>query len=116
MNAGWRAFATIDDDFRYPHNDFNMNGNGGTQEAAIKSQAEHRARLTKGISNDRIYRAIERELEAIPLSPGGTLIDVGCGQGHLWQYMRRFFATYIGVDLIRHEDFPAEYPMIAHNL
>lgn len=77
---------------------------------------EHRALLTKGISNDQIYQAIERQLEALSLPPDATLIDVGAGRGYLWGRMQRFFTHYVGVDAVRHEDFPEPWPMIIHNL
>lgn len=39
---------------------------------------------------------------------GGVLVDVGCGAGQLWPFLRQLFARYIGVDVVRYEDFPAE--------
>lgn len=35
------------------------------------------------------------------------LVDVGCGAGQLWSFLRTRFDRYIGVDLIRYEGFPA---------
>jgi 2-polyprenyl-3-methyl-5-hydroxy-6-metoxy-1,4-benzoquinol methylase len=38
---------------------------------------------------------------------GGTLVDVGCGAGQLWSYVREQFARYVGVDAVRYQDFPS---------
>ena len=37
---------------------------------------------------------------------GGTLLDVGCGTGGLWWYIRELFNAYVGADVIRYEGFP----------
>jgi 2-polyprenyl-3-methyl-5-hydroxy-6-metoxy-1,4-benzoquinol methylase len=37
---------------------------------------------------------------------GGTLLDVGCGTGNLWGYLRGRFDRYIGVDVVRYDGFP----------
>jgi SAM-dependent methyltransferase len=39
---------------------------------------------------------------------GGTLIDVGCGTGNLWSFLRDRFDRYVGVDVIRHDGLPRE--------
>jgi SAM-dependent methyltransferase len=38
---------------------------------------------------------------------GGTLLDVGCGSGNLWGYLRERFDRYVGIDVIRYDGFPA---------
>ena len=35
------------------------------------------------------------------------MLDVGCGTGNLWGYVRGRFDRYIGVDVVRYEGFPA---------
>jgi 2-polyprenyl-3-methyl-5-hydroxy-6-metoxy-1,4-benzoquinol methylase len=39
---------------------------------------------------------------------GGTLLDVGCGSGGLWPWVRDRFERYLGVDAVRYQGFPAE--------
>jgi 2-polyprenyl-3-methyl-5-hydroxy-6-metoxy-1,4-benzoquinol methylase len=39
---------------------------------------------------------------------GGLLIDVGCGVGNLWPFVRRRFSEYVGVDVVRYKDFPQD--------
>ncbi len=39
---------------------------------------------------------------------GGTLIDVGCGRGHLWASVRGSFGRYVAVDVARYEGLPPE--------
>ena len=37
---------------------------------------------------------------------GGTLVDVGCGRGALRDYVRPYCDRYVGVDILRWDDFP----------
>ena len=64
---------------------------------------EARALETKGSSADPIYRLAARVLAE---SPGGTLLDVGCGTGNLWRYVSEQFDRYIGADVVRYDGFP----------
>lgn len=60
-----------------------------------------------GISSEAIYKLVAsmiRDRHAV----GGSLLDVGCGSGKLWRYVRDLFEIYIGADLIRHEGIPEE--------
>jgi len=66
---------------------------------------EVRARLSAGTSADPIYRAVA---EALRGKAGGTLLDVGCGTGALWEYVRGQFSRYAGADVVRYDGFPAE--------
>jgi 2-polyprenyl-3-methyl-5-hydroxy-6-metoxy-1,4-benzoquinol methylase len=68
---------------------------------------EDRARLSHGSSSEVIYAMVDRALGAAGVD-GGELLDVGCGQGQLWPYVRRRFASYTGVDVVRYDGFPAE--------
>jgi SAM-dependent methyltransferase len=38
----------------------------------------------------------------------GTLLDVGCGTGDLWPYLRDQFDHYVGVDAVRYDGFPED--------
>jgi SAM-dependent methyltransferase len=64
-----------------------------------------RARQSKGRSANGIYRMIVEILRKRHAG-GGTLLDVGCGEGALREYVRPFVASYIGSDVIRYEAFP----------
>src|SRR5437660_615379 len=68
---------------------------------------ESRAEQTLGSSTDPIYRMVARVI-ATRHPGGGTLVDVGCGTGSLWSYVRRHFSTYLGVDVIPYEGFPQD--------
>jgi 2-polyprenyl-3-methyl-5-hydroxy-6-metoxy-1,4-benzoquinol methylase len=37
---------------------------------------------------------------------GGALLDVGCGTGNLWPFVRDRFDRYLGADVVRYEEFP----------
>jgi 2-polyprenyl-3-methyl-5-hydroxy-6-metoxy-1,4-benzoquinol methylase len=39
---------------------------------------------------------------------GGTLLDVGCGSGRLWPFVRGRFHRYVGVDAVRYDGFPPD--------
>ena len=58
-----------------------------------------------GISDAAIYRMVAEILRERDKS-GGVLVDVGCGTGQLWSHVRTHFARYIGVDVVRYQDFP----------
>lgn len=66
---------------------------------------EDRARLSAGTSADPIYRAVA---DALRGKAGGTLLDVGCGGGALWGYVRGQFARYAGADVVRYDGFPVD--------
>ncbi len=65
---------------------------------------ETRARQSLGISTDVIYRAVANVLIERHQG-GGTLVDVGCGVGNLWPFVKDRFAKYIGVDVVKYEGF-----------
>jgi 2-polyprenyl-3-methyl-5-hydroxy-6-metoxy-1,4-benzoquinol methylase len=67
---------------------------------------EVRARQSLGISNATIYRMVAKALEARGTG-GGLLIDVGCGAGNLWAFVRHRFARYLGLDAVAYEGFPS---------
>jgi SAM-dependent methyltransferase len=68
---------------------------------------EERARRSRGTSGDAIYRLVAEAVSARHPG-GGTLVDVGCGSGGLWPYLRGRFDRYVGVDAVRYDGFPAE--------
>lgn len=65
-----------------------------------------RARLSRGTSGGAIYEMVAAALAA--RRAGGDLLDVGCGTGQLWSYVRDQFASYTGVDVVRYDGFPAD--------
>ena len=68
---------------------------------------EERARRSLGTSGDAIYRMVAAAVAARHPG-GGTLLDVGCGSGKLWPFVRDRFDRYVGVDAVRYEGFPPE--------
>jgi 2-polyprenyl-3-methyl-5-hydroxy-6-metoxy-1,4-benzoquinol methylase len=68
---------------------------------------EARARQTQGSSIAAVYRMIARALEGRH-GGGGTLLDVGCGAGHLWPYLRDRFDRYLGADVVRFDGLPED--------
>lgn len=68
---------------------------------------EERARQSLGSSGDAIYRMVA-EAVAERHSGGGTLLDVGCGSGRLWPWLKDRFDRYVGVDAVRYDGFPAD--------
>jgi 2-polyprenyl-3-methyl-5-hydroxy-6-metoxy-1,4-benzoquinol methylase len=76
---------------------------------------EVRARQTRGESNDAIYGAITRALSKRGVR-GHALVDVGCGAGRLWPFLRDRFARYVGIDVIPYEQFPKGAIFRAANL
>ena len=72
---------------------------------SAEATTEERARVTEGRSSDPIYRMVERAL-ARRHPGGGDILDLGCGVGGLWRYVRDQFDRYLGVDVVRYEGFP----------
>ena len=66
---------------------------------------EQRARLSLGTSNEAIYRMVAAAI-AKRHSSGGLILDVGCGAGQLWSFVKDQFHRYAGVDAVRYESFP----------
>ena len=78
-----------------------------TAAAANSCNVEARARQSHGVSDAPIYEMVVKALDERGAT-GGTLVDVGCGAGQLRPFLKERFARYIGVDVVRYEDFPAE--------
>jgi 2-polyprenyl-3-methyl-5-hydroxy-6-metoxy-1,4-benzoquinol methylase len=70
--------------------------------------AEDRARASKGGSDDVIHAAVERLLRRLGVAGGGVLLDVGCGTGALRARLGSAFGRYVGADILRYDDFPAD--------
>jgi 2-polyprenyl-3-methyl-5-hydroxy-6-metoxy-1,4-benzoquinol methylase len=67
-------------------------------------ETRERARLSEGGSDDAIYAMVARELEA--RHRGGVIVDLGCGTGRLFSFVRRLCDRYVGVDVVRYDSFP----------
>jgi 2-polyprenyl-3-methyl-5-hydroxy-6-metoxy-1,4-benzoquinol methylase len=66
-----------------------------------------RARQSLGSSSEAIYRMVARALDAYAVT-GGTLVDVGCGGGHLWRAIGIRFSRYRGLDAVCYDTFPVD--------
>jgi 2-polyprenyl-3-methyl-5-hydroxy-6-metoxy-1,4-benzoquinol methylase len=49
-------------------------------------------------------------------SASGTLADVGCGRGDLWQALRGTFVACIGIDAVRYDGLPPDVEFHAADL
>jgi SAM-dependent methyltransferase len=76
-----------------------------SQSSSPLPTVEARARVTLGTSAGPIYRLVARVL-ARQHAGGGTLLDVGCGMGNLWEFVRDRFDRYVGADVVRYDGFP----------
>ena len=76
---------------------------------------ETRARCSQGSSNAAIYEMVTRALQRHGIS-GGRIVDVGCGEGHLYPYVQGRFQEYVGVDVVRYDRFPAEGEFVKMDL
>jgi 2-polyprenyl-3-methyl-5-hydroxy-6-metoxy-1,4-benzoquinol methylase len=79
------------------------------------SDTERRARLSEGCSHPAIYAGVAAALGAVHRS-GGTLVDVGCGSGALWNVLSPAFARYVGVDIVKYDGFPIDAEFVTGNL
>jgi SAM-dependent methyltransferase len=66
-----------------------------------------RARASRGASAAAIYALAARVIRARH-GGGGTLLDVGCGAGALWEAVggRGLFDRYLGADVVGYDGFP----------
>ncbi len=74
---------------------------------AVAEELAARVRLSLGSSAHPIYEMVAAALRKLPVK-GGTLVDVGCGRGALWEHVSDLFGRYVGVDAVRYDGFPAE--------
>lgn len=79
----------------------------------IRPEVISRAQQSLGISDSSLY-SIVADLVKSHSSRNGVLVDVGCGTGQLWPFLRAHFARYIGVDAVRYPDFTnsAEFHLV----
>ncbi|MFI5226436.1 MAG: class I SAM-dependent methyltransferase [Candidatus Limnocylindrales bacterium] len=68
---------------------------------------ESRARASGGTAAPAIYQMVARALRGRHPG-GGTVIDVGCGNGYLYPFLQRRFDRYLGVDVVRYDALPSE--------
>jgi 2-polyprenyl-3-methyl-5-hydroxy-6-metoxy-1,4-benzoquinol methylase len=71
----------------------------------MTDEVEQRARRSGGVSNAAIYQMVARALQRRDIS-GACLLDVGCGAGHLYPYVKSRFGHYAGADVVAYEAFP----------
>jgi hypothetical protein len=64
---------------------------------AGQPDVEERGRQSRGTSGSAIYAMVTEAL-AGRHPGGGLLLDVGCGSGSLWPYLRDRFDRYMGAD------------------
>jgi SAM-dependent methyltransferase len=74
---------------------------------APEETLEWRARQTLGSSSDAIYQMVAIRVRERRIS-GERLVDVGCGQGAFWPFLKDRFSTYCGVDAVRYEGLPPD--------
>src|SRR4029453_6274013 len=72
---------------------------------ARDGQLEARARQSLGESGGAIYEAAMSALRR--RGAGGAAVDVGCGAGRLYSRLAGIADTYVGVDAVRYDGFPA---------
>lgn len=72
---------------------------------ACDAGLDTRARMSQGTSNAAIYEMVGRAVARHDIS-GELLVDVGCGSGGLWSYLKGRFVRYCGLDAIRYEGLP----------
>jgi 2-polyprenyl-3-methyl-5-hydroxy-6-metoxy-1,4-benzoquinol methylase len=78
----------------------------GVRSVVSRNNIQERARQSRGISNDGIYRMVLRALRRRGIR-GGTVLDVGCGVGNLAELIGDSFDRYIGADVVAYPDFCA---------
>jgi SAM-dependent methyltransferase len=76
---------------------------------------EERAQQSQGSSSPAIYEMVARALSQ-QHQGGGTVIDVGCGQGNLWHYIHQNCDRYLGVDVLKYQGFPEQAEFLAQNM
>jgi SAM-dependent methyltransferase len=75
---------------------------------AVQEQfnSEERARQSLGSSNDAIYEMVGGAFARLNLR-AEILVDVGCGKGNLFPFVRPYCDRYLGVDVMSYDAFPA---------
>lgn len=78
----------------------------------VNQLTSNRALSSEGKSNESIYATVAQLVG----NKVGKLIDVGCGQGRLHNFLDSSKQAYIGVDIVRYPDFPEDYKFIQSDL
>jgi SAM-dependent methyltransferase len=86
-----------------------------TEGNTMNGRVVERAAASCGGSSEAVYKMVQTALGGRH-SNGGTLLDVGCGQGRLRSYVSGFVNSYVGVDVLHYSGFPTEVPFIFMNL
>ena len=73
----------------------------------LTDSVESRALKSCGTSNNAILRMVCRAMDHRQIS-GECLVDVGCGAGNLYPWVRSRFSRYIGADVVKYHAFPTE--------
>ena len=76
---------------------------------------EERALASAGRSNTAIYEMVADAFHTRDVR-GERLIDVGCGHGAAWQYLKGRFSEYVGVDVVWYNDFPSDGTFVTADL
>ena len=74
-----------------------------------------RALHSGGASETAIYTMVADALGRRGVT-NGKLLDVGCGSGNLYPFVRDRLSSYVGVDLVRYNGFPAGSDWVEANL
>jgi 2-polyprenyl-3-methyl-5-hydroxy-6-metoxy-1,4-benzoquinol methylase len=77
--------------------------------------AVDRALRSGGASETAIYEMVAHALSRRGVA-SGKLLDVGCGSGKLYPFVRNRLSSYVGVDLVRYDGFPAGAVWVEANL
>jgi 2-polyprenyl-3-methyl-5-hydroxy-6-metoxy-1,4-benzoquinol methylase len=72
-----------------------------------RNELEQRARQSLGTSGRAIYEMVSNALAARNVR-GDLLLDIGCGTGNLFSFVRDRFQRYVGIDAVRYEGYPEE--------
>jgi SAM-dependent methyltransferase len=81
----------------------------------MSESVQARARLSLGASAGAIHAAVGAALRRRGVR-GGTLVDLGCGGGALWNTVAPLCDRYVGVDAVRYPGFPAAGTFVEANL
>jgi SAM-dependent methyltransferase len=76
---------------------------------------EKRAQQSLGASSYPVYKMVAKTVKQLH-PDSGVFIDVGCGGGRLWSFVNNLTNRYIGVDVVRYADLPAEIEFIPFDL
>jgi len=72
---------------------------------ALPRTLRDRAKASGGCSSNVLYQLVASVIrQRRPL--GGTLLDIGCGGGALWEFVRGHVDNYLGADAVRYHDLP----------